>query len=100
MSQIIQFILRSSANPNATSASIKFALIGVIPYLMQAFDLACDFGYQCYNVDPTLLNTMVEALANGAFYLLSLISIVGTIWGLTRKLYLTMIGENQATKKN
>lgn len=88
--------MRSSADPQQTSATIKFALLGIIPYLMQALDMACSFGSQCYDLDPSLFETIVDALANGIFYLLSLISVIGTLWAAGRKLYRTVTGQNRA----
>jgi len=81
MNNIINFILKSSANPQATSASLKFALLGVIPYLMQLTNLVCEWGNQCYDIDPNLLETIVDALANGT---------------LGRKLWRTINGTNLA----
>lgn len=96
MKTLINFIIKSSADPKATSATVKFALLGLIPYAMQAADLVCQFGYQCVDIDPTLLETTVDALASGTFYLLSLISVIGVLWGLGRKLYRTVTGQNRA----
>jgi len=96
--KIINFLLKSSADPKATSATVKFALLGAIPYLMQALDLVCQFGQQCYSLDPSLLETIVDALANGVFYTLSLVAVAGTIWGAGRKLYRTITGKNLAIK--
>ena len=98
MKNIITFLLKSSADPRATSLSVKFALFGAIPYLMQALSLVCDFGNQCYSVDASVFEVAFEALANGLYYLLSLISIFGTLYGLGRKLYRTVVGTNLALK--
>jgi len=100
MTKIWTFITKSSADPKATSASIKFALLAVIPYIMQALSIACDFGQQCYDVDPSLLETGFDAIANGIFYSLSLVSVVGTIHGLVRKFIRTATGNNLALQDN
>lgn len=94
--KIWTFIVKSSADPKATSLSIKFALLGAIPYAMQALDLVCQFGHQCYDIDPSLFTTIIDALASGVFYTLSLVSVIGTLWGLGRKLYRTFTGRNEA----
>lgn len=99
MQTIISFILRSSANPQATSATVKFALLGLIPYIMQAAGIACQFGHNCVVLSPSLLELIASSVADATFYLLSLISIIGTIYGAVRKLYLTAIGQNVALKK-
>jgi len=98
MKTIIDFIIKSSADPRATSLTVKAALLGLIPFIMQALDIACDFGSQCYSLQPTLLETIVTAITDGTFYLLSLISIVGVIYGLVRKVYRTIMGENEVLK--
>ncbi len=98
MHKVLKFILRSSANPQATSATVKFALLGIIPYIMQAAGIACQFGYNCVELSPSLLELIFVSLADATFYILTLVSIVGTIYGATRKFYLTIIGENLAIK--
>lgn len=76
-----------------------FALVGIIPYIMQAVGLACDFGYQCYEVDANLLELAFQAIADGVFYALTLVSVLGTLWGLGRKIYRTATGKNEAIKQ-
>jgi len=98
MKTIIDFIIKSSADPRATSLTVKAALLGLIPFIMQALDIACDFGKQCYDLQPSLFETIVSALADGTFYLLSLISVIGFVYGLGRKITRTIMGENEALK--
>lgn len=88
--------MKSSADPQKTSLTIKAALLGVIPWAMQALNLVCQLGHQCYDVDPNLLETTVDALANGVFYTLSLVSVGLTIYGAGRKIALTFTGRNRA----
>lgn len=99
MSTITTFLLKSSADPKQTSATVKFALLGIIPYIMQVTNLVCEFGSQCYSIDPNLLETIASALAEGTYYLLLLISVMGTLWGASRKLWRTVTGKNLALKK-
>ena len=94
MKTILNFILKSSADPKAVSLSVKFALVGIIPYLMQAVNLVCEVGFQCYDLDTNLLMIAIDAIMNGVFYSLSLVSIIGTLYGLARKAYRTVTGNN------
>lgn len=98
MQTILDFILKSSADPRAISLTVKGALLGIIPTIMQVLDLACDFGHQCYQVNPSLFEAFVTAIADGTFYLFTLISVGLTIYGLARKLWRTLLGENLALK--
>lgn len=99
MKKIFNFIIKSSADPKATSMTVRFALLGAIPYLMQALGLVCQFGYTCIDVDPTLLEAIVDGIANLIYSLLAMISIAGATYGLARKLYRTIKGENLALKE-
>jgi hypothetical protein len=98
MKKIINFLIKSSADPKATSASIKFALVGIVPMIMQALNLVCDFGRQCYDIDASLLMLAIDAIANGVFYALSLVAVIGTVYGVARKLYRTVTGNNLALR--
>lgn len=93
---IINFILKSSADPTKTSATIKFALLGIIPFIMQAWGIVCEFGYECTLVDTTLLEAVFNLISQTVFFSLSLISIIGTIWALFRKVSRTVGGTNKA----
>lgn len=88
------FISKSSADPKATSLTVKFALLGIIPYIMQALSLVCAVGQQCYSVDATLLEVAFEAIADGVFYVLMLVSVAGSLYGAARKIVRTFKGEN------
>ena len=94
LKKVWAFIIKSSANPKATSATVLFALVGIIPYIMQAIGLACQFGSQCYDLDPNILELIATSIADGVYYSLYLVSILGTLWGLCRKLYRTFAGTN------
>lgn len=96
MKKVFSFLAKSSADPSQTSLTVKFALLGIIPYAMQALSLVCEFGSQCYSIDPTLLETIASAIAEAVFYFLTLVSIGGALYGLGRKLYRTFRGENLA----
>lgn len=90
------FILKSSADSQKTSATVKYALLGLIPLLMQATDIVCRYGYECVALDASLLEQIVDTVALFIFLSLSALSALGILFGLFRKVYLTAIGENEA----
>lgn len=94
--KIGRFVLLSSADPQKTSASLKFALLGAIPYIMHATGMVCELGYTCTTIDPNILEQIATVTADLIFSLLTLISLVGTAFGLVRKLYRTATGQNRA----
>lgn len=96
MKTIINFIMRSSADPVKTSRTIKGIGLMAVPYLMQVFELACEFGQQCYRVDASEFEVIIQALADGAFYGLSLVGAGMALYGAIRKLFRTFTGMNQA----
>lgn len=100
MKKLLRFVLTSSADPKQVSASVKFALLALIPYAMQALDLVCSFGNQCYSVDASVLEIGIKAVADGTFYALSFVAAIGTLWGVLRKVYRTFTGQNLAMKES
>lgn len=95
MNTIFRFIFKSSADATRTSATVKFALLGIIPYIMHATDIVCRLGYECVSLDTSLLEAVATGVAEAVFLGLSLLSVIGTVVGLFRKIYLTVVGENQ-----
>lgn len=88
--------MRSSVDPHKTSMTVKYALIGIIPYVMQASDMVCEFGYTCMNFSDSFLNQMVDAITLSIFGGLTVISATGAIYGLMRKVVNTWNGTNKA----
>lgn len=95
---IYNFIVKSSADPKAVSASVKYALVGIVPMIMQALNLVCGLGVQCYDLDSNLFMVGIDAIANGVFYGLSFVAVIGTFYGVARKLYRTVTGNNLALR--
>ena len=96
-----RFVVRSSADPRRTSLTFKSAALGSLTIisgnLIQALDVVCQFGYRCYYFDPSLvdhLRMMIDQIAEGIYYALLLVAIVGSLIGATRKLYRTIVGTN------
>lgn len=93
------WLVNSSADPSKYSMAVKFALLGLVPYVLQATALACGFGlpHGCITLDQNALAAVVEALSNIVFWVLSILSALGFVYGFIRKLYRTAVGTNVAT---
>jgi len=93
---VIIFLVASSKNPDKISLSLKMVMLGFIPYTMQVFGLACSIGDICVTIDQSMLEALVTAAADIVFYSLTFISSIGFAWGIVRKLYRTITGQNEA----
>lgn len=98
---IWHWLVKSSADPRATSLTVKSTLLGgltlVTGHVVQALDLVCTFGYKCYYLDPSLIDELrlaIDAIAEGFYYALMLVAIGGTIVGAVRKIVRTLKGTN------
>ena len=101
MKMLIDFIVRSSADPRKTSLMVKGFLLGIVTVLSaesaQWLGLLCDFSSYCYYIDPSIweeIKMLVSHVAELVFYILSAASTVMFIWGGLRKAYLTAVGRN------
>lgn len=92
--QAYVFLMVSSADPRKSSLTVRALALGVVPYIMQVTGMACSLGVHCVIVDPTLVDAIVTSVTDITFYTLTLVSVIGTIWGLIRKLFLTLKGEH------
>lgn len=80
------------------SLMVRSALLGFIPYVMQATDIVCQWGHTCMLVNVSELEVLVEAVVAAVFYVLTLVSAIGVLWGAARKVWLTFTGQNQVLK--
>lgn len=94
--KILDFLLVSSADPSKWSLTFKMALVGVIPYIVNAAGIACGLGLVCLGVDDVVLNSLAEALEKIVFLVLSAVSAVGVLIGLFRKLIRSAQGTNRS----
>lgn len=94
----LRWLLVSSANPQQVSLTVRAIVLAVVPFTMQAIGLVCTIGYYCYAIDPSWFEQAGDAIANVVFYALSLLSAVGVVWGIVRKIYRTVTGRNYAIK--
>ena len=90
----IRWIMVSSADASKWSASVKFALLGAVPFVMQAIGLACGLEIACVSVTGDELQTVALSVSNIVFLALSTVSAVGTLYGIVRKIYRTIDGTN------
>lgn len=98
MKKIIKFLFRSSADPRQVSLTLKMALLGAVPYLMQSLGLVCGLGHFCVDVDPNLVEHIIDVFTQAIFYFLSFVSTLGVLYGAYRKVRRTLRGENLAIK--
>ena len=90
----------SSADAEKMSLTIKFALVGAIPAIMQAIGLACGFNVLCIYTTPTELEAVALTIANLAYLTLSAVAAVGFILSFFRKVSRTIVGANAAFPSN
>lgn len=91
-----RFIFKSSADPRNMSLTVKSLLLGLIPFIMQTYGLVCTLGLSCHGFDATLLETIADLAGQLVYYGLSFIAVAGSIYGLVRKIVLTMEGNNRS----
>lgn len=94
--KIVQWVFVSSSNPEQVSGSVKFALLGVIPVVIQALGLACGFQVLCIEATPSELEAVVAAMANVLYFGLSAVAAIGFVLSFGRKVYRTAAGTNKA----
>lgn len=96
MKTIINFILKSSADPKKTSLTVKMALLGIVPLTMQTLGLVCAIGVVCTEVDQNFIERFIDAIADIVYLSTALVASLGTAYGLARKIHRTSIGQNRA----
>lgn len=96
LSNVLKWIFVSSADPSKVSATIKFALLGIIPGAMSVIGMACGFHLACVNVSSGDLTTLAGEVSQLVFLALSTVSILGTVWAFCRKVFKSSNGTNAA----
>lgn len=106
MQTIIKFLLKSSADPRATSLTLRAGLLTAITFsagqLATILGIFCQAGFTCYVLEPTLVDQVryiATQITEGVYYALMTISVGATVYGAARKLYRTIRGENLAIKE-
>lgn len=93
---LITWIFVSSANPRNASLTVKMALLGIVPWVMQAIGIACALDTICIDLDQSALEAIATDVAQIVYYGLTIVSSVGLLYGLGRKIWRTVFGDNQA----
>lgn len=99
VSLIFRWLLVSSKDPRQISLTVKAALLGIIPLVMDVTGMVCRVGQYCINVDPSLLEQIGNGIAELTFLFFSAVSLIGMVYGLVRKAVRTLNGENLAIKE-
>lgn len=94
LSAIWLWLTRSSVNPQAVSLSVKMFLLAFIPYTMNLVLYSCSLGFMCLSVSVDEVTTVINAVASLVFWSLSIVSGVGFVWGVIRKVVTTTTGTN------
>lgn len=92
----IRWVLVSSEDASKWSLTVKMALLGLVPYAMQAFGITCGLNLVCPQIDANELTLIATSLSNIVYLTLSLIAAIGTAFGLVRKVTNTFEGTNAA----
>lgn len=96
LSNILKWVFVSSADATKISLTVKMALLGVIPFVMQAIGITCGLHALCPAVSADQLSEIALSLSNTVFLALTLIASIGTAVGLIRKVILSLQGQNAA----
>jgi hypothetical protein len=87
---VLRWLLQSSANPNEVSLTVKGLLIGAVPVAMVFLGLAH------VNLGQDQLTAVVDAIVNVFQDGLMLISAGATLYGIVRKVWLSLSASHAA----
>lgn len=100
LSNVLKWILVSSADPGRWSMTVKMSLLGLIPFVLQAIGVTCGLHLICPAIGADELQNAALSASNAVFYALSLVSVLGALYGFGRKVYRTVVGTNAAFTPN
>ena len=95
-SDALKWIFVSSADPTKWSLTVKMALLGVIPLIMQTLSIVCGFALICLAIDGSVLQNIAYTVSNLVYLGLSFVAGAGFLYGLVMKLWRTGTGTNAA----
>jgi hypothetical protein len=84
--EFINWLVTSSSDPQKYSLALKGVLMMGVAAAIQLMPLTCGLHLIC--LDASVLNSVVETIANIAYLALSLVGGVATLYGLVRKAWL------------
>jgi hypothetical protein len=91
LKKIFQWIVYSSANPTKVSLTLKGAGVTVIGFLVPVIGLT----HIAIGGDPsTVLNSILDSIASIVQVALTLVGAIVGLYGLVRKVWLTVTGQN------
>lgn len=93
-----RWVVKSSADPEKMSLTIKGLLVLLIPYILTSLDMVCAIGQYCISVDESFLKDTVDFIGQSAYLILSFVGAAMTFWGAIRKVDLTVRGENKTLR--
>lgn len=90
--KIIDWLIWSSKDPAKVSLTVRGALLALVPTVIGIISAACGFGITCLAVDAAGLNQIIEWIAAGVQIILTIVASFWVLWGLARKIYITVKG--------
>lgn len=91
----VKWVFLSSADPTKASATIKFALVGLIPLTIKAAAFFCGIGLACLSfLNEQWLDMVIAIIANIAYFAFGLVAAIGSAAALIRKVSSTVNGTN------
>ena len=93
--RVVAWVTYSSADPKKTSLTIKMALVAVIPMITKIIPILCAMGVVCLQVNDTDLKMLFDIVGDIVYALLWLVALVGSLYGLQRKIVRTIKGTNK-----
>lgn len=88
--KVFQWFVYSSADPSKISLTVRAALLGIVPIVLNVVSVACGVGIACLGIDAASLNSVIEAITNIVYAGLSIVASVGVAYGFVRKIFLTV----------
>lgn len=95
MTNILRWIFLSSKDPKKVSASVLFALLATVPFILQALGITCVLWQICLDITADQLTEFFTHVANLVMFLMSAVGSLGFIYAFLRKIVLTWTGENK-----
>ena len=98
IAKIFQWLIYSSNDPQKVSLTVKMAGLAIIPTLLSIVGSLCGFHVLCIPVDADWFNQTLGFIVNLVEYSLYAISALVGLFGLLRKLYLSLTGQNKVVQ--
>lgn len=90
MKKIWNWIWYSSADPKKVSLTVRASALALVPAALSIISASCGFGVVCLGVDQASLNQLIEYIVQAIEVLLAIVAGVGMLFGIVRKIYLSV----------